>query len=150
MTDVAIILTPIPRPRFLTALCAVNGIRGHVLETSGGPIAVLDDAEPASVEKAARAVSGFIKGPEFLVAESREGNVRVQVWKAGAMEREVPAGLALADSPGVVTSLLTRASTFAEIAETHEDKVHSTHLGRIKAYRELIKEANALRKDIGA
>ncbi|WP_062312827.1 hypothetical protein [Demequina rhizosphaerae] len=150
MSDVAIILTPIPRPRFLTALCAVNKIGGHVLETSGGPIAILDDASPESAEKAARTVSAFIKGPEFMLAESREGNVRVQVWKAGAVDREVPAGLALADSPGVVTSLLTRASTFEEIAETHEDKVHSTDVGRIKAYRELIKETNALRKKMGA
>ncbi|WP_062522389.1 hypothetical protein [Demequina silvatica] len=146
MTDVALLLTPIPNRRFLTALCALHKVRGRVLETSGGPIAVLDDATAGSAQHAARALSGFVKGAEFLLAESRDGNVKVELWKAGAMERELPAGLALADAPGVVTTLLTGAQTLDQVAETHEQKVHSTDMGRVKAYRELLKETKALKK----
>ncbi|WP_062465094.1 hypothetical protein [Demequina soli] len=149
MSDVALLLTPIPSPRFLTALCALTKVRGRVLETSGGPVAVLDDASPESAERSARAVSGFLKGSEFLLAESRAGNVRVQSWKGGAVAEELPAGLVLADSPGVVTSLLTGVQTLDQVAETHDEKIHSTDIGRVKAYRELLRETKALKKGQG-
>ncbi|WP_062384646.1 hypothetical protein [Demequina iriomotensis] len=150
MTDVAVILTPIPRARFLTALCGLHKVAGTVLETSGGPIVVLDDASRESAERAARALSGFLKGTPFLLAESRAGNVRVQEWRGGAVENEPPAGLALADSPGVVTTILTGAQSIAQVAETHEDKVHSTAMGRVAAYRELLRETKELRKAHGS
>lgn len=55
--DVALLLTPIPSARFLTALLALHKVRGRVLETSGGPLAVFEDASPAAVNSATRTVS---------------------------------------------------------------------------------------------
>ena len=145
--DVALLLTPIPSARFLTALLALHKVRGRVLETSGGPLAVFEDASPAAVNSATRTVSGFVKQAEFLLAVTRDGQAKVEVWKGGVAVRDLPAGLALADAPGVVTTLLTGAQSIDDVASTHADKVHSTKMSRFAAYRELLKEAKALRRN---
>ncbi|SEJ46457.1 hypothetical protein [Demequina mangrovi] len=144
---VAIVLTPIPRARFVAALCGLHKVAGTVLETSGGPIVVLDDAAVEAAEQAARTLSGFLKGAPFLLALARDGEVQVQEWRAGTIASRPAPGLALAESPGVVTTLLTGAQTIDQVAETHEDKVHDTRMNRFSAYRELLKETKALRRE---
>ncbi len=148
--DVAVILAPVPRARFVTALCAFHRVGASVLETAAGPMAVLDDGTPEATADAARALSAFLKGLDFLVVENRGGTVRVTSWKGGAAVRELPAGLALADAPGVVTSIVTGAQTIEQLAATHPDKVHRADMGRFAAYRELLRETRALRRAQGS
>ncbi|WP_296665654.1 hypothetical protein [Demequina sp.] len=144
--DIAVIMTPLPRPRFLTALCAFNKVDATVLETSAGPMAVLADASPEATQRSARTVSAFVKQAEFLVIANRGGTVRVDVWKGSTPVRELSPGLALADAPGVVTTIITGAQTIDQVALTHPDKVHSTKIGRFKAYRELLAETKEIRR----
>jgi len=148
--DVAVILSPIPRTRFMVALCALTKVRATVLETSAGPMAVLDDATPEGARRSAKALSAFVQQAEFVLVESRAGNIHVDVWKGADAVRELPPGLALNDAPGVVTSILTGVQTIDQVAETHPDKVHTTDMGRVSAYRELLRETKALKKGQGA
>ncbi len=57
--QIAAVFTPIPNGMVLAALCALNGSKGQVLETSAGAIAVLDDATPDNLHGAAHYVSSF-------------------------------------------------------------------------------------------
>ena len=145
----AAILSPIPSPRFLTALCALNKIDARILSTSGGPVAVLSDASEEAVAKAAKTVSAFVSRAEFMLVTRRDGQATAQIWLGGQVSKELPAGLALNDAPGVLTTLVTGAQTFEEIAATHPDKVHDAAMSRFAAYRELLKETKRLRKEQG-
>lgn len=143
---VGAILTSVPNARLLVALCSFTKVRATVLETSAGPFAVLDDATEESLTRAASALSGFLKGSQFLAFAAREEHVMAHLWVSGTVQREVPSGLALAEAPGVLTTILTGAQTLDQIAQTHPDKVHPANLGRFAAYRALVAETRALRR----
>lgn len=143
--EFAAILSSIASSGFLTSLCAFNKIGARVLETSGGPVAVLEDASPEAVAKAAKTVSSFVARAEFMVLTQRDGQAAAQIWLGGRAAKDIPAGLALGDAPGVVTTLLTGAQTIDELAASHPDKVHSTQMGRLKAYRQLLAETRRLK-----
>ncbi|WP_062377425.1 hypothetical protein [Demequina pelophila] len=147
---IAALLTPMPRPGFVTALCALNKISGRVLETSAGSLLVLDDASPEASEAAAKACSGFASKVHFLLVRNEAGQLTADLWAGGSQQRSLPPGLALADAPGVVTSILTGAQTIDDVAETHPEKVHGTNMGRIAAFRLLARETRALRGDAAA
>ncbi|MDN4477092.1 hypothetical protein [Demequina lignilytica] len=147
--DFAAILSPIPSPRFLTALCALNKVDARILSTSGGPVAVLTDTDEEAVAKAAKTVSAFVARAEFMLVVNRGGQATAQIWLGGQVAKDVPAGLALNDAPGVLTTLVTGAQSFDEIAATHPDKVHEATMSRFAAYRELLKETRRLRKEQG-
>lgn len=135
--DLAAVLTPIPNGRVLAALCAINGVRGQVIETSAGAMAMLDDASERALDRAASAVSSFAKEHPLLALERRDGQVSVWRYMAGTRGDSLPPGLALNDAPGVVTTLLSGAQTIDDLAATHDDKVFSARMGRFKAFREL-------------
>lgn len=143
---IAAILTPIPSGRVLAALCALNGTRGQVIETSAGAMAVLDDAAPGAVDILAADVSGFAKEHPLLALERRDGQVSVWRYQAGRKETSLPPGLALNEAPGVVTTLMAGSQTIDELAETHRDKVFSARMSRFKAFRELRKLARKAKK----
>lgn len=143
---IAAILTPIPSGRVLAALCALNGTRGQVLETSAGAMAVVDDASPGVVDSLAAAVSGFAKEHPLLALERRDGQVSVWRYQAGRKGDSLPPGLALNEAPGVVTTLMSGSQTIAQLAETHPDKVFSARMSRFKAFRELRKLARKAKK----
>ncbi len=143
---IAAILTPIPSGRVLAALCALNGTRGQVLETSAGAMAVVDDASPGVVDSLAAAVSGFAKEHPLLALERRDGQVTVWRYQAGRKGDALPPGLALNEAPGVVTTLMSGSQTIAQVAATHPDKVFSARMSRFKAFRELRKLAQQAKK----
>ncbi|WP_062518417.1 hypothetical protein [Demequina gelatinilytica] len=145
--EVAVVMTPIPRAGFVAALCGLHKVRGQVLETSGGPIVVLDDASETAAVQSVRALSGFLKGAPFLLALARDGQVQMQEWRGGALTSRPAPGIALADSPGVVTTLLSGTQTIDQVAQTHQDKVRSTSMSRFAAYRALLKETKELKKE---
>lgn len=147
--DFAAILSPIPSSRFITAACALNKIDARILTTSGGPIAVLTDASEEAVAKAAKTLSAFVSRAEFMLVTNRGGQASAQIWLGGQAVRTLPAGLALNDAPGVLTTLVTGAQTLDQVAETHPDKVHSATMGRFAAYRELLKETKRLKQEQG-
>ena len=143
---IAAILTPIPSGRVLAALCALNGTRGQVIETSAGAMAVLDDATPGAVDALAAAVSGFAKEHPLLALERRDGQVSVWRYQAGRKGESLPPGLALNEAPGVVTTLMAGSQTIDQLAQTHPDKVFSARISRFKAFRELRKLARKAKK----
>lgn len=137
--QIAALFTPIPNGRVLAALCALNGIKAQVLETSAGAIAVLDDATPDSLHGAAHSVSSFTKERPLVAMERRDGQITVWKYSAGQRGETLPPGLALNDAPGVVTTLMTGAQTIADVAVTHADKVFDAHMGKLAAFRQLRK-----------
>ncbi len=143
---IAAILTPIPSGRVLAALCALNGTRGQVIETSAGAMAVLDDASPGTVENLAAAVSGFAQEHPLLALERRDGQVSVWRYQAGRKGESLPPGLALNEAPGVVTTLMSGSQTIEQLAQTHPDKVFTARMSRFKAFRELRKLARKAKK----
>ncbi len=112
-------------------------------------MAVLTDTSEEAVAKAARTVSSFVSKVELMLVVNRGGQATAQIWRGGQVAQELPAGLALNDAPGVLTTLVTGAQTFDDIAATHPDKVHETTMSRFSAYRELLKETKRLRKEQG-
>ena len=60
------LFTPIPNGKVLAAVCAVNGLRGRVLETAAGAFAVLDDTSAGATDKAGEVISGFVKDRPIL------------------------------------------------------------------------------------
>lgn len=143
---IAALLTPIPSGRVLAAVCALNGTRGQVIETSAGAMAVLDDASPGAAETLAAAVSGFAKEHPLLALERRDGQVSVWRYQAGRKEASLPPGLALNEAPGVVTTVMAGSQTIDDLAHTHPDKVFSARMSRFKAFRELRKLAREAKK----
>jgi len=135
--QIAALFTPIPHGRVLAALCALNGVKATILETSAGAIAVLDDATPKSLHGAAHSVSSFAKERPLLAMERRDSQITVWRYLAGQRGDTLPPGLALNDAPGVVTTLMTGAQTLADVAATHEDKVFDAHMSRFAAFRAL-------------
>lgn len=143
----AALLTPIPNGRVLAALCAINGARGQVIETSAGAMAMLDDASPAALNRAAAAVSSFAKEHPLLALERRDGQVSVWRYQGGARGDSLPPGLALNEAPGVVTTLMAGSQTIDELSRTHEDKVFSARMSRFKAFRELRKLSRQAKRE---
>jgi len=140
-SDTVALFTPIPNGKVLAAVCAVNGLKGKVLETSAGAFAVLDDTSDGATEKAGEVISGFVKDRPILALERRSGQITVTRWEAGRAIEKLAPGFALDDAPGAVVSLMTGSQTIDELASTHPDKVFSARMGRMKAFRELRKLA---------
>jgi len=138
-TDTVALFTPIPNGKVLAAVCAVNGIKGRVLETAAGAFAVLDDASEGSTDKAGEVISGFVKDRPILALERRAGQITVTRWEAGVAREKLAPGFALDDAPGAVVSLMTGAQTMDDLAAVHPDKVFNARMGRMKAFRELRK-----------
>jgi len=140
-TDTVALFTPIPNGKVLAAVCAVNGLKGRVLETSAGAFAVLDDTSDGSTEKAGEVISAFVKERPILALERRSGQITVTRWENGRAVEKLAPGFALDDAPGAVVSLMTGAQTIDELAATHPDKVFDARSGRMKGFRELRKMA---------
>ncbi|MGC4175753.1 hypothetical protein [Demequina sp.] len=136
-SDTVALFTPIPNGRVLAAVCAVNGLKGRVLETSAGAFAVLDDTSDGATEKAGEVLSGFVKDRPILALERRSGQISVTQWQAGVAVEKLAPGFALDDAPGAVVSLITGSQTMDDLAAVHPDKVFDARMGRVKAFREL-------------
>lgn len=148
--QIAALFTPIPNGKVLAALCALNGVRARVLETSAGAMAVLDDTTPDSLHGAAHAVSSFAKDRPLVAMERRDGQITVWRYLAGERGDTLPPGLALNDAPGVVTTLMTGAQTLDDLEETHADTVFDARMGRFTAFRTLRKLANQAKQEAKA
>jgi hypothetical protein len=146
-TDTVALFTPIPNGKVLAAVCAVNGIRGRVLETAAGAFAVIDDTSEGSTDRAGEVISGFVKDRPILALERRAGQITVTRWEAGVAREKLAPGFALDDAPGAVVSLMTGAQTMDDLAAVHPDKVFSAQMGRMSAFRELRKLAKQARKE---
>lgn len=141
------LFTPIPNGKVLAAVCAVNGIKGQVIETSAGAYAALDDTSPGATDKAGEAISGFVKDRPILALERRDGQLTVTKWEAGRAVEKLAPGLALDQAPGVVLSLVTGAQTIDDLAETHPDKVFDARMGRVAGFRALRKLSQQAQKE---
>jgi hypothetical protein len=139
--DTVALLTPIPNGRVLAALCALNKIRGQVIETSAGAFAVIEDTADGSTDAAAAAVSAFVKDRPIVAMERRGGQITIHQWLAGVKGKKLAPGLALDQAPGAITTLMMGTQTIDELAGTHEDRVYSANMGRFAAFRELRKLA---------
>ncbi len=148
--DTVALFTPIPNGKVLAAVCAVNGIRGTVLETSAGAFAVLDDTSDGSTDTAGEVISAFVKQQPILAMERRAGQITVHRWLAGVKGASLPPGLALDQAPGVIVTLMSGTQTIDELALTHPDKVFTAQMGRLKAFRELRSLAKVAKKQAGA
>lgn len=133
-TEIAALFTPIPNGKVLAALCGVNTVRARVLETSGGTLAVLDDASPEALDRAASAISTFAKQAPLLAMERRAGQITIWTYTAGVQGKSLPPGLALNDAPGVVITLMSGAQTIDDLAASHPDKVHDAPRGRLRSF----------------
>lgn len=139
------LFTSIPNGKVLAAVCAVNAIKGKVLETSAGAFAVLDDTSEGATTQAGQAISMFVKTVPILAMERRDGQITVTQWESGESKGTLAPGFALDQAPGVIVSLMTGSQTIEQIAETHPDKVFDARMGRMKAVRELRKLAKQAR-----
>jgi len=149
-TDTVALFTPIPNGAVLAAVCAVNGLKGRVLETAAGAFAVLDDVSDGSTEKAGEVISGFVKDRPILALERRSGQITVTRWEAGRAIEKLAPGFALDDAPGAVVSLMSGAQTMDDLAAVHPEKVFDARMGRVKAFkilRSLSKQAKAKLKE---
>jgi len=149
-TDTVALFTPIQNGKVLAAICAVNGIKGKVIETSAGAFAVLDDTSDGATDTAGEVISGFVATEPILALERRAGQLTVQRWQAGVKQGNLPPGLALDQAPGAIMTLMTGVQTIDELAKTHPDKVFSAEMGRVKAFRELRKLAKIAKKQAQA
>ncbi len=145
--QIAALFTPIPNGKVLASLCALNGVKATILETSAGAIAVLDVATPASMHGAAHSVSSFAKERPLLAMERRDGQITVWRYLAGQRGDTLPPGIALNDAPGVVTTLMTGAQSIDDVKATHEDKVFDAHMSRFSAFRALRKLAKQAKRE---
>jgi len=145
-SDTVALFTPIPNGAVLAAVCAVNGLKGRVLETAAGAFAVLDDTSEGATEKAGQVISGFAAGQPILAMERRSGQITVTRWEAGRAIEKLAPGFALDDAPGAVVSLMTGAQTIDELTATHPDKVFEARISRMKAFRELRKLSKQAQK----
>jgi len=144
--DTVALLTPVPNGKVLAALCALNKIRGQVIETSAGAFAVIEDTSDGSTDAAAQAVSAFVKDRPIVAMERRSGQITIHQWLAGTKGAKLAPGLALDQAPGAIMTLMMGTQTIEELAATHEDKVYSANMGRFAAFRELRKLAKAARR----
>ena len=143
-SDTVALFTPIPNGKVLAAVCAVNGLRGRVLETAAGAFAVLDDTSAGATEKAGEVLSGFVKDRPILALERRAGKLSVTRWEAGVAREKLAPGFALDDAPGAVVTLMTGAQTMDDLAAVHPEKVFDARMSRMagfKALRKLSKQA---------
>ena len=145
--DTVALFTPIPNGEVLAAVCAVNGLKGRVIETSAGAFAVLDDTSDGATDKAGEVISGFVKDRPILAMERRQGQITVTQWEAGAKHGTLAPGLALDKAPGVIISLMTGAQTMDQLVVTHADRVFDARVGRMKAFRELRALSKKARKE---
>jgi len=90
--DTVALFTPIPNGKVLAAVCAVNGLRGRVLETAAGAFAVLDDTSAGSTDKAGEVISGFVKDRPILALERRAGQITVTRWESGTAREKLAPG----------------------------------------------------------
>ena len=146
--DTVALFTPIPNGKVLAAVCAVNGLRGRVLETAAGAFAVLDDTSAGSTDKAGEVISGFVKDRPILALERRAGQITVTRWEAGTAREKLAPGFALDEAPGAVVSLMTGAQTMDDLAAVHPEKVFDARMGRMAAFRELRKLSKQARSEI--
>lgn len=135
--DTVALFTPIPNGEVLAAVCAVNGLKGRVIETAAGAFAVLDDTSDGATDKAGEVISGFVKDRPILALERRTGQITVTQWEAGVKVDTLAPGLALDKAPGVIISLMTGAQTMDELVVTHADRVFDARMGRMKAFKAL-------------
>jgi hypothetical protein len=147
--DTVALLTPIPNGKVLASICAINGIKGQVIETSAGAFAVLDDTSEGSTDTAGHAISAFVKDRPILALERRAGQVTIRRWLAGTQGDSLPPGLALDQAPGAITTLMMGTQTIEELALTHPDKVYSASMSRFSAFRSLRKLAKQAKKEAG-
>ncbi len=138
-SDTVALFTPIPNGKVLAAVCAINGLRGRVLETAAGAFAVLDDTSAGATEKAGEVISGFVKDRPILALERRAGQISVTRWEAGVAREQLAPGFALDEAPGAVVTLMTGAQTMDDLAAVHPDKVFDARMGRIAGFRALRK-----------
>lgn len=147
-TDTVALFTPIPNGAVLAAVCAVNGLKGRVLETAAGAFAVLDDASEGATEKAGQVISGFAAGQPILAMERRGGQITVTRWEDAEAREKLAPGFALDDAPGAVVSLMTGSQTMDDLAAVHPDKVFDARMGRVAAFRELRKFAKQAKSQL--
>lgn len=148
--DLVGVFAPIPNGRVLAALCQFNGLKGRVLENAAGTLAILDDASPEASQKVGRAVSIYARGMQVAVLDRRGGQLTVDVWSGGEHQRSLPAGLVLADAPGVVLSLASGAQTMDDIAATHPDKVFAARGSRWGGFWALQRLARQAKRELKA
>jgi hypothetical protein len=72
----------------------------------------------------------------------------VDVYFAGHHVKSLPAGLALADAPGVLLSLASGGQTMDDLAETHPDKVFAADGSKWSAFWALQKLGREGRKEL--
>ncbi len=135
--DTVALFTPIQNGRVLAAVCALNGVKGQVIETAAGAFAVVDDTSAGAVDSAGQVVSAFVKTQPILALERRAGHITIHQWLAGSKGESLPPGLALDQAPGVITTLMTGAQNIDEIAATHPGKVFEARMSKFAAFREL-------------
>ena len=145
--DTVALFTPIPNGKVLAAVCAVNGLRGRVLETAAGAFAVLDDTSAGSTDKAGEVISGFVKDRPILALERRAGQITVTRWESGTAREKLAPGFALDEAPGAVVSLMTGAQTIDDLAAVHPEKIFDARMGRMAAFRELRKLSKQAQRD---
>src|SRR5690554_3727487 len=103
--DFVAIFAPIPIGKVMAALCQLNGFKARVLETAAGTLAVLADVSEGRGAKAGELVSVYARDMQVMVLDRRGGQLTVDLYFAGHHTKSLPAGLALADAPGVLLSL---------------------------------------------
>lgn len=147
-TDTVALFTPIPNGQVLAAVCAVNGLKGRVLETSAGAFAVLDDTSDGATEKAGEVISAFVKDRPILALERRSGQITVTRWETGRAVEKLAPGFALDEAPGAIVTLMTGSQTMDDLAAVHPDKVFDARMSRMKAFRVLRKLAKDARNQV--
>ena len=147
-SDTVALFTPIPNGAVLASVCAVNGLKGRVLETAAGAFAVLDDTSDGATEKAGQVISGFTAGQPILAMERRSGQITVTRWENGEAREKLAPGFALDAAPGAVVSLMSGAQTLDDLAAVHPEKVFDARMSRVAAFRELRKFAKQAKQQL--
>lgn len=145
--DLAILLTQVANGQALAALCALSGAKGRVIEITGGTVAVLDDASPEALDKAAAAVSSFAKGAPLVSIDRRGGQLTAWSYYDGVQGKKQPPGLLLSEAPSVVIALVTGTQTMDDLAADHPEKVHEARMGQLKAVWRLRRLAAKARRE---
>ena len=146
-SDTVALFTPIPNGKVLAAVCAVNGLRGRVLETAAGAFAVLDDTSAGATEKAGEVISGFVKDRPILALERRAGKITVTRWESGTAREKLAPGFALDDAPGAVVSLMMGTQTMDDLAAVHPEKVFDARMSRMAGFQALRKLSKQAQKE---
>ena len=145
--DLALLLTQVANGKALAALCALSGAKGRVIEITGGTVALLDDATPEALDKAASAVSAFAKGAPLVSIDRRGGQLAAWSYYDGKQGSKQPPGLLLNEAPSVVIALVTGTQTMDELAASHPERVHDARMGQLKAVWRLRRLAAQARRE---